>query len=280
MTGLGSKVDPAGTSAAGDPVRAEVVDRILVLTIDREPVRNAIDARASDVIGHALADAEADPAILSVVVTGAGQRAFSAGADLKALARGETPVCRDHPEWGFAGLTRHAVSKPIIAAVNGLAFGGGFELVLASDLAVAAPHATFALPEVRRGILASEGGLTRLPLVLPAKIGMYMIMSGAPIDARQALRWGLLNDVVPAEELLEQAIALAATISRNSPTAVRASKQIARRALRYEPAADDTLWQMHDKLTQEVLASADAAEGIAAFAERRTPNWPSARAGC
>src|SRR6202034_1150593 len=153
--------------------------------------------------------ADRDQEIRAVILTGAGEKAFCAGADLKALARGEPLIDPELAGWGFAGYVRHAISKPTIAAVNGLALGGGTEIVLATDLVVAAERARFGLPEVTRGLVAAAGGVIRLPAQLPRKIAMHMILTGEPVDAAVAARWGLVSAVVPDSTVLEEALGLA-----------------------------------------------------------------------
>jgi crotonobetainyl-CoA hydratase len=217
--------------------------------------------------------AEVDPDVRCIVLTGAGDRSFCAGADLKALGRGEFPLAPEHPEWGFAGYVGQAVSTPTIAAVNGTAFGGGTELALASDLVVAADTASFGLPEVKRGILAAAGGVLRLPEQVPQKVAMRLILTGEPIPATEAERWGLVNEVVPAGELLGRSLALAASICENAPLAVQASKRLAVGIVDGRIPAEADGWARNQAEVERVAGSADAMEGIAAFVQRRPPQW-------
>ncbi|WP_157271381.1 enoyl-CoA hydratase-related protein [Azohydromonas aeria] len=243
---------------------------LLTLTLNRPEVLNAMHPQAH----HELADAfdryAADPQLRVCIVTGAGERAFCVGTDLKALA-----ASGDHtkPSTGFAGIThRFDLWKPIIAAVNGLCLGGGLEIVAACDLAVAAEHAEFGLPEPRVGLAALGGGLLqRLPRQIPMKDAMALVLTGSRIDAQEARRIGLLNDVVPAPMLMECARALAGEILACAPLAVQASKQVMLQSLAHANLAAT----MHEDypLAQRMLASEDAKEGPRAFAEKRSPRW-------
>ncbi|TFV52639.1 crotonase/enoyl-CoA hydratase family protein [Blastococcus sp. TF02A-35] len=261
------------TSDEQPGVLAERTDHTLVVTLNRPRARNAVDADVASRLADALESADHDPDIRCVVLTGAGDKAFCAGADLKALGRGETPLAPGREHYGFAGFVRHAVSTPVIAAVNGAALGGGTELVLASDLAVAVETATFGLPETARGIFAAAGGVFRLPEQLPRKVAMRMILTGDPMSAQEALRWGLVNEVVPADEVLPTALRLAERIAANAPLAVRASKRLALGMVDGDLPHEAAAWERNDAEIRAVGASADAMEGIAAFIEGRAPHW-------
>ena len=194
-------------TAAG--VRAEASEGVLVVTLDR-PSANAVDVATSRALYDAFARLENDPRLRVGVLTGAGDRFFCAGWDLKAAAAGEA-VDADHGPGGFAGLTElHGRSKPVIAAVNGLALGGGFELVLAADLVVAADHAEFGLPETGLGIIPDAGGVLRLPRLLPRPVAVELLLTGRRMTAQEALGRGLVNQVVPGGQLLTAARELAA----------------------------------------------------------------------
>ena len=255
------------------PAHAERVDHALVLTINRPEARNAVNAEVAAIFGEALDDAERDPGVRVVVLTGAGDKAFCAGADLKAIARGESlyPVGRE--EFGFGGWVNRFVSKPTIAAVNGLALGGGTELVLASDLVVAAANASFGLPEVKRGVIAAAGGAFRIVEQLPTKVALHVLMTGESIDAATAERWGLINSVVPEGEALSRALELAERLAANSPTAVQASKRVAYRAADGSRTDERERWAHLQAENLMVRASADGQEGPRAFAEKRAPIW-------
>jgi crotonobetainyl-CoA hydratase len=246
---------------------------VLVITLNRPHAMNAINAAVSAIVGEALVRAQEDPAVWVVVLTGAGSRAFSAGADLKALSRGESVAARGHPEWGIAGYVRHAISKPTIAAVNGFALAGGMELVLASDLAVAAESATFGLPEVARGLFAAAGGVFRLQEQIPHKIAMEMMFTGEPIDARRALSLGLVNRVVPDGTVLDAALALAEKICDNAPLGVQASKRVATGLTDGTRPAETDAWLRSDQEIAHVKASQDFKEGTEAFVQKRRPVW-------
>ena len=245
---------------------------VALITLNRPEAMNAVNQEMSRAVGTALAELAEDPALKVGVVTGAG-RAFCAGADLKELAAGRSIFDAEHPERGFAGLVRHFVDKPLIAAVNGFALGGGTEIMLACDLAVLSEDAQLGLPEVRRGLVAAAGGLLRLQRQLPAKLAAELVFTGQPLDAATALRHGLVNRVVPRDDVLDVALELAETIAANAPLALRASKRIMAGSL--GPASDwaADAWALNEAEFADVRRSADASEGARAFAEKRTPQW-------
>jgi crotonobetainyl-CoA hydratase len=254
------------------PVLVTLDDTVLVITLNRPEALNAVNATVAAAVGDALERASTDERVRVVVVTGTG-RAFCAGMDLKAYARGEDVAAPGRSEWGFAGLTQHFVDKPVIAAVNGLALGGGCEIVLACDLALASTAASFGLPEVKRGLLAGGGGVFRLPRLLPRRVATEMILTGEPIPAADALRYGLVNRVVAPDQLLAQTLDLARAICANGPLAVRASKRLLTESFRHGADWDEDIWQLNDRVTAEVLASDDGKEGALAFAQKRPPAW-------
>ncbi|WP_278399375.1 crotonobetainyl-CoA hydratase [Hafnia paralvei] len=246
---------------------------ILEITLDR-PKANAIDAKTSFAMGEAFIAFRDDPELRVAIITGAGELFFSAGWDLKAAAEGEAPDA-DFGPGGFAGLTElFNLDKPVIAAVNGYAFGGGFELALAADMIVCAQHASFSVPEAKLGIVPDSGGMLRLPKLLPPAIAMEMMMTGRSMDADEALRWGVVNAVVDSEQLMEKARELAEQIAANAPLAVAAIKEIYRETSElsveegYRHARSGKL-----KHYPSVLHSEDALEGPQAFAEKRDPVW-------
>lgn len=258
-------------------VEYDVRGRTAVLTLNRPEARNAVNADLSTHLGEALERAVADTAVRVVVLTGAGA-SFCAGADLKAIAAGEDIGAPAHPEWGFAGFVQHWVPLPVVAAVNGPAMGGGTELVLASDLAVAADTARFGLPEVRRGLYAAAGGVLRLPRQVPLKRALELGLTGEPVDAQTALAWGLVNRVVPADELLGTALELAERIAANAPTAVRETKRMMHLAAAAGSDWDrgwDGVdpWAANLEALSTVFGHPDAIEGPTAFAEKREPRW-------
>jgi crotonobetainyl-CoA hydratase len=253
----------------------EVMDRVGVITLNRPESMNAVNGALSTAVGNALETASGDPRVRAIVVTGAG-RAFCAGADLKALATGGSIFADEHPEWGFAGLVQHWVDKPTIAAVNGLARGGGTELVLACDLAVASSEATFGLPEVRRGLIAAAGGVVRMHRQIPIKRALELALTGEPISAETAAEWGLVNRVVAPDQVLSTAMELAARIAANAPTAVRQTKRVIHQTAGndWDPSwGEGDPWQLSNDALMKVFGSPDAVEGPRAFAEKRPPVW-------
>jgi len=245
---------------------------VALITLNRPEVLNALNEELSIALGEALATANADCEIRAVVLTGTG-RAFCVGMDLKAFLRGERARHPQHPEWGFGGFVRQAVDLPVIAAVNGMAYGGGAELLLACDLAVAARSARVGLPEVKRGLVAGAGGVIRLPRLLPQRVALELVLTGEPITSEQALAWGLVNRVVDDERVVEEALELATRIAANAPLAVQASKRVVRESARHGSDWDDEIWEVQDQLLTPVFSSEDAIEGARAFAEKRTPDW-------
>lgn len=253
-------------------VQADRVGSVGVLAIDRPEVRNAIDDATAAAIEQALDAFEQAPGCAVVVLTGTGDKAFSAGLDLKAFRVGAA----DHvatARGGFAGIVRRDFPKPLIAAVNGAALAGGLEIMLACDLAVAAEHAVFGLPEVKRGLIAAGGGLLRLPHRLPRAVALDLLLAGGTIDAARAHELGLISGVARGRTVLDAALELAETIATNSPAAVRASLRLAREVGESVTPGD---WETSDALSREAHACGDAIEGATAFAERREPVWRSA----
>jgi enoyl-CoA hydratase len=240
------------------------VGAVPVVTINRPEARNAINAEVSSGIGSVLSQLADDERVRVVVLTGAGDRAFCAGMDLKAPPR---PAVGQAP--GIEILLRDRYPKPIVAAVNGAAIGGGFDLMLACDLVVAAAHASFALPEVKRGV-ASVGGSTRLAQRVPLAIALELSLTGETIYAGRAAALGLVNRVVPAGEELPVAIELAALIAANAPLAVSFTR---RRVHEAAGSLDAAAWSQAQEHAKEISASKDARIGAAAFAERRPPSW-------
>lgn len=261
------------SNAAEDPVvLVDKVDGVAVITLNRPRARNAVNASLSLALGNALEDLDADPSLHVGVLTGAGP-AFCAGADLKALAAGQPITAPGHPDWGFAGLVQHEISKPLIAAVNGFALGGGTEILLTCDLAVLSDNASVGFPELRRGLFAAAGGLIRMPRQVPTKVVMELALTGEAMHAGEALRWGLVNRVVPPERVMAEAMELAHAVAANAPLAVRATKKIVHRATATGAAWDDEVWRLQEAELARILASDDAQEGTRAFADRRPPAW-------
>ncbi|MBX9884577.1 MAG: crotonobetainyl-CoA hydratase [Novosphingobium sp.] len=253
-------------------VKLEARDGILIITLDR-PKANAIDVATSLELYAAFRALDDDPALRVGIVTGTG-RFFSAGWDLGAANDGEA-VDADHGPGGFAGLTEFfSRAKPVIAAVNGLAVGGGFELALAADLIVASETAQFWLPEAQLGMLPDSGGLLRLPKAIPERIAREMILTGRRMGADEAAALGLASRVVPGDGLIEAACELARVIARAAPLAITAARDILRATEGMEVAAAYTLMRSGAIPSyQAMLQSDDAREGPRAFADGRAPEW-------
>jgi crotonobetainyl-CoA hydratase len=248
------------------------IDGVAIVTLNRPRAINAVNADLSAAVGAALEELDADGDLRLGIITGAG-RAFCAGADLKALNAGQTLTAPGHDDWGFAGLVEHYVSKPLIAAVNGLAFGGGCEIMLACDLAVLSEDATLGLPEVKRGLIAGAGGLIHLPRQLPIKLAMEAALTGEPITAEVALRWGLVNRVVPADQVMSTALELARVVGENAPLALQSSKLVIHHAAGLSADWNQAVWALQNEEIRRLITSDDVAEGTTAFAEKRPPAW-------
>ncbi len=259
------------TTEAGALV--ERVGNVMAITINRPEARNAVNSSVSIGVGSALEEAANDPEVRAIVITGAGDKSFCAGADLKAISRGEKLHAPGHEDWGFAGFVKHYVDKPTIAAVNGTALGGGTELALSADLIVAAENATFGLPEVKRGLIAGAGGVFRLPAQIPQRLAMEMIFTGDPITAARALEVGLINQVAPEGKSVEVAIELAERIAVNAPLSVQASKRVAYGVVDGQRADENDRWALSAAEWDRLALSEDAKEGPLAFAEKRKPVW-------
>ncbi len=250
---------------------------ILIITIDRPDARNALNRATSQALCDAWVELRSNPELRVAVLTGAGDKAFCAGADLKEIGKfygSMTPIERrerGEVEPGLGGITRNLdPGKPVIAAINGHCLGGGLELALACDLRIAAEHATFGLPEVRRGIIPGAGGTQRLPRALPLGIAMEMLCTGEPIDAQTALGYGLVNRVVATDRLLDEALVLARRIANNAPLAVQAARSAALRGIDL-PLADGL--RLEQFYAEPVRATEDAREGVTAFVEKRPPKF-------
>jgi enoyl-CoA hydratase len=252
-----------------DEVLRERRGHVEILTINRPEARNAINGAVSKGLADAFDELAQDDDAWVAVLTGSGDKAFSAGMDLKAFAAGEGAAVMN-ANGGFGGIARRSFPKPVIAAVNGSALAGGLEIMLSCDLVVAADHATFGIPEAKRGLIAGAGGLFRLPKRLPLAIALELALTGDPIDAERAYALGLVNRVVPRHELMEEALVLAERIAENAPLAVRYSKSVMLRAV---DADEETGWKLTDEAVGVVFSSSDAMEGPVAFAEKRKPNW-------
>lgn len=246
------------------PVDFEREGHLAILTLRRDAKRNAIDAEMTVALGAALDRLEDEEGIRVGILTG-GPRVFSAGTD---LAGGSGPGTERGGEYG---IIRRKRLRPLIAAVEGVAFGGGLEIVLCCDLVVAARDARFGMPEVSRGVVATSAGLFRVPRALPLNVARELLLTGDPLDAERAERLGLVNRVSEPGASLEDARALAARIARNSPVSIRETL----RAIDVTVSADDDLgWEATDRAREAVQAGEDIGEGIRAFFEKRAPDWP------
>ncbi|PTH87119.1 enoyl-CoA hydratase [Streptomyces sp. A244] len=247
-------------------VRTERIGSTLLITLDRPGARNAVNGATATALAAALDELEADPALRVGVLTGEGGT-FSAGMDLKAALRGESPEVEGR---GFGGLTEARPDKPLIAAVEGFAMGGGFELALACDLIVAAEDARFGLPEVKRGLIAAGGGVIRLPGRIPHHLAMEFLLTGEPVDGRRAGELGLANRVTAKGQAVAEALRLAERVAENAPLALAAVKRVVRAA---EGAPDEEAFAFQRGETKTLMASDDVREGMTAFAERRPARW-------
>ena len=241
---------------------------VTILRLNRPDARNALNAELIGAIGAGLAEAEADPEVRAVVLTGTGDRAFCAGMDLRSFAEGGTPSPPQEHMASFARFTGGEIGVPVVGAANATAVAGGFELLLGCDVVVASEDAKFGLPEVKRSLFAAGGGVflgTRIPLA----VALEMTLTGDPIDARRAFDLGLVNEVVPADQVLDAALALAERIARNGPLALQATKELVRLANLDPGKARERQAEWQPK----VFGSEDAKEGATAFIEKRDPVW-------
>jgi enoyl-CoA hydratase len=247
-------------------VLTEERDGVLVLTINRPEARNAINGAVARGIAEALDRLDGSSELRVGVLTGAGG-SFSSGMDLKGFLSGDVPIVEGR---GLGGLTERPPRKPLIAAVEGYAVAGGFELTLACDLVVAGEGARFGVPEVKRGLVAGAGAAVHLPQRVPPAVALEMLLTGDPISAARAQALGLVNRVVPDGSALSAALELAARIAENGPLAVAVTKQIAYAASDW---SHDERWAKQGELMKPVFVSEDAQEGARAFAEKRPPVW-------
>jgi enoyl-CoA hydratase len=249
-----------------DEVLVSVEDGVMIVTINRPKAKNSVNLAVAKGIAAAMDELDSNNDIRAAILTGA-DNTFCAGMDLKAFVTGELPVIEGR---GFAGLCEATPKKPLIAAVEGYALAGGFELAICCDLIVVADNAKFGIPEAKRGLAAAAGGLIRLPRQIPSRIAMEMALTGDFITAQRAYDLGLVNKVVEAGGALEGAKAFARSIAANGPMAVIASKKV---------VIESQDWQQSDmfpeqaKIVDGVFTSHDAIEGATAFAEKRAPNW-------
>jgi enoyl-CoA hydratase len=254
------------TDTATDEVLVERRDGVQIITINRPQAKNSLNLAVAQGVAAAVDELDASDDLRVGVLTGAGGT-FSAGMDLKAFLRGETPSIEGR---GLCGITQQPPRKPLIAAVEGWALAGGFELVLACDLVVAAETATFGVPEVKRSLVAAGGAALQLPRRMPYAIALQLLLTGEPLTAPRAAEVGLVNRVTAEGGALDGALQLAATIAQNGPLAIAATKAVARGSGDWSFAEG---WQQQAELIAPVFASEDAREGATAFAEKRAPVW-------
>jgi enoyl-CoA hydratase len=247
-------------------VKLEREGHVLVITICRPEMRNAIDRATSEAIAQAMDVLDSDSNLTVGILTGSSAH-FCSGMDLKAFLRGERV---ELPGRGLAGIIETPPRKPVIAAVEGYALAGGFEIALACDLMVAADNAQFGLPEVKRGLIAGSGGLMRLPQRIPRQIAMQYVLTGDMMSAIEARQWGLVNQLTAPGEALAAAKVLAHKIAANAPLAVQVSKQVVAESWDWPP---EKRWQQQNAMLENIIHSDDAREGALAFSEKRPPVW-------
>lgn len=247
-------------------VLTERRDEVLVVTLNRPQARNAVNGAVAEGVAAAMEELDSDVDLRTGILTGA-EGTFCSGMDLKAFLAGEVPYAADR---GFAGICSRPPEKPVIAAVEGYALAGGFEVALACDLIVASEEARFGIPEVKRSLVAAAGALIRLPKRIPYHQAMELALTGEPIPAQRAAELGLVNRLVPAGQALDAALELAEAIARNGPLALIASKKVVRSTHDWP---ETEAWEEQGKIAGPVMASEDAREGAAAFAEKRDPVW-------
>ena len=247
-------------------VLTDVSDGVAVITINRPEARNAVNGEVARGIAEAVDAADASKDVQVLILTGAGGT-FSAGMDLKGFLSGDSPAFGDR---GFGGIVQRPPVKPVIAAVEGYALAGGFELVLACDLVVASEDARFGLPEVRRSLVAGAGGLLRLPNRIPYHVAMEIALTGEHFPAARLQQVGLVNELVPAGQALDAAKKLAGRVALGGPLALAATKRVIIESADW-PSAE--AFQRQGEIITPVFMSADAREGATAFAEKRQPVW-------
>ena len=248
------------------PLLTERRDRILLITLNRPDARNAVNLAMAEGMSAALDELDSDDGLSVGVIAGEG-KGFSSGMDLKAFVAGERPYYEDR---GFAGIVQRPPEKPIVAAVEGFAVAGGFEVALACDLIVAARDARIGIPEVKRGLVAAGGALRKLPRRLPGAVAMELALTGETIDAERGAELGLVNRLAEPGKALETALGLAEQVSANATLALRASKTVLASQYSWD---DKAFWEKQGELVGPVFTSEDAIEGATAFAEKRDPDW-------
>ena len=254
------------------PLIVERRGKVLEVTINR-PKANAIDAPTSRIMGETFAKFRDDPDLRVAILTGAGEKFFCPGWDLKAAAEGEAPDA-DYGVGGFGGLQElPGLNKPVIAAVNGIAFGGGFEIMIAADIIIAADHATFALPEINSGTVA-DAATIKLPRRIPYHVAMDLLFTGRRMDAHEARQWGIVNEIVTQPNLMIRAREVAAMLADGPPLVFAAIKEVVRETAHLPiQQAFDLVTKRKLKTVDKLYSSEDQKEGARAFAEKRKPIW-------
>jgi len=249
----------------------EVTDEVLVVTINRADTMNSVNPQSNAELAKVFRDFEASDDLRVAILTGAGDKSFCSGNDLKFTATAKPEDLKQPPE-GFGGLTSYFDrKKPVIAAVNGIAFGGGFEIALAADIIVASENAKFALPEPKVGLAALAGGMHRLPRQIPLKKAVGAMLTGDPISAEAGEQWGFINEVVSQDQLLETALMWAKKIAACAPISIDVTLQTVREGLR-EASIQEAV-KMDGPNASRIVGTADFKEGVQAFVEKRKPNW-------
>jgi enoyl-CoA hydratase len=256
----------AEQEASEQAVLTERRGSVLLITLNRPQVRNAVNAALAEGVGNALDELDGDDGLSAGVLTGAGGF-FCAGMDLGAFVKGESAWFGDR---GFAGITQRASRKPLIAAIEGFAVAGGMEIALSCDLIVAARGAKMGIPEAKRSLIAAGGALLRMPRRMPYHVVMELALTGDPLPAERFHEFGLVNRVVEPGSAVEEALALAATLAKNGPLALIATKQILQEQFDW---SSDEMWERQGAISGPVFASEDAREGSTAFKEKREPVW-------
>ncbi|ABD56741.1 carnitinyl-CoA dehydratase [Jannaschia sp. CCS1] len=260
------------TPAEDNPIQTARRGHVLEVTLDRGKA-NAIDLATSRIMGDIFTEFRDDPELRVAIVTGAGEKFFCPGWDLKAAADGDA-VDGDYGVGGFGGLQElRGLNKPVIAAVNGICCGGGLELALSADIILAADHATFALPEIRSGTVADAASI-KLPKRIPYHIAMEMLFTGRWIDAEEAARWGMINRIIPAAQLMDQAREMADLLASGPPLVYAAIKEVVREAedMKFQDALNK-ITKSQFETVEALYRSEDQLEGARAFAEKRAPVW-------
>lgn len=247
----------------------KITDHIALVTLNRPDAYNAINAEVTQEMDAIVQQTENDPSVRVVILNGAGDKAFCAGADLKVIAAGKGDSLYSD-NGGFGGLVYAKRTKPWIAAVHGFALAGGLEMSLACDIIIAAEGTKFGLPEVKRGLVAGAGGLYRLPQVLPAKLATSMILTGEFIDAKRAYDLGMVLQITKVHNLVEIATQLALSISKNSPNAMKESMNYMQQL---SGKSEETMQEELTELFKHIITTPDALEGSSAFTEKREPKW-------